>query len=1098
MATDDEVISEQSQVHLSNGTIISTDKNGTIASINGTTASSDKNMNDSLEKAAFGRKHLRRRSSLFFKNTEVNGVIPDGISNLGYLNSSNEKTLEEEVDTLKNNRRSSMRLQKSVYRTRSKAAIRKFEVICEPPPGSLKPILSSAAQKAVQRITMKAKGWNKHKRVHFHSIPNIHEITPRSGKIPGIVKMPDSPLTGKEFTVSASANDSMERDLFTTQPIILHDTTTNTFRNEPVRFLPAISETFQRHSEEEKVVEECLETKNDESNGGAVDFIANDDHASQSEQREGGNYMNAKRAVGHSEVSNQSGGNAAMKRTKRQEETTVTWVRGDRLRNLSIGTKEDINQNKENMNLNLSNDKRTNDVQQCNKASSGLQNLRSSLLFVPHAGPKAKVEKWLQGLPNQCDHLVDKEGALMWDQQEEIAGDSVVQPDNILAEKQSSRRSSFEELPKKQEKGNEYRRRSLLLQKAVSELPASNRRQTIIVGKVKGNLCDESPYPNSMCIENSDRYRCSASAICSEIQQNIGEMDNDVILLDEQGLNGTPGNSLTFYKKKVHGRSTGQMTTNKTAVNSSSIYNGQLINREMSNILKREKKTVLIDEMDFAPFPTISNIGYAEIASVNYDLPCEIRQHQVPKTVSDNNNTFQVLFRRKSCSEDKESQKVAVADSRILLRSRSARKKWPKNGRWKSLTEELQWNTWSEVLRPVETNELIIDGPTVHKLCNWISMWKERLQKSKNRKRKVKVGSRRKKRDSDSFDSFDSDEEAEQLCNTAIIYGHCGSGKTSLVYAVSKRYEMHVLEIASNEKRNGLQLKCKLQGATHSHKFSMTRMVNQMFFQNGKDEEKMVEDSIILVDDCDVIYDKYDDGFWPALRALCKEARIPVIIICEDISLVRKQLGLEVPVLIFPLIRPEMQTVSSHLQELCAALNLSICSDVCSALAEQYNGDLRACINQLQFYAGEDSNSSLRMLMKRLKNGEQIEFETLPKKCHRISYNVILRYDHSYEPGAVLSSMDREEEDLHTVEKNDMHVAVKVTRSVLPAIEYFPLSDVILDYIPYLCIMNKASRTKMPASRRAQHYFDELHGNSQIDSSGALKNTLTEYCLLNY
>lgn len=59
-------------------------------------------------------------------------------------------------------------------------------------------------------------------------------------------------------------------------------------------------------------------------------------------------------------------------------------------------------------------------------------------------------------------------------------------------------------------------------------------------------------------------------------------------------------------------------------------------------------------------------------------------------------------------------------------------------------------------------------------------------------------------------------------------------------------------------------------------------------------------------------------------------------------------------------------------------------------------------------------------------------------------------------------------------------------------------TDVILDYIPYLCIMNRASRAKMPASRRAQHYFDELHGDSQIDSSGTLKNTLTQYYLLTY
>lgn len=70
-----------------------------------------------------------------------------------------------------------------------------------PPPVSLKPILLSAAQKAVRRITMRAKGWNKQKRVHFHSVPNILEITPRSGKIPGVVKMPDSPPIVKESSI---------------------------------------------------------------------------------------------------------------------------------------------------------------------------------------------------------------------------------------------------------------------------------------------------------------------------------------------------------------------------------------------------------------------------------------------------------------------------------------------------------------------------------------------------------------------------------------------------------------------------------------------------------------------------------------------------------------------------------------------------------------------------------------------------------------------------------------------------------------------------------------------------------------------------------
>lgn len=39
---------------------------------------------------------------------------------------------------------------------------------------------------------------------------------------------------------------------------------------------------------------------------------------------------------------------------------------------------------------------------------------------------------------------------------------------------------------------------------------------------------------------------------------------------------------------------------------------------------------------------------------------------------------------------------------------------------------------------------------------------------------------------------------------------------------------------------------------------------------------------------------------------------------------------------------------------------------------------------------------------------------------------------------------------MHLVEKNDIHVAVKITRSVLPAIEYFPLSGIFFSVLTYL------------------------------------------------
>ncbi|VDO43443.1 unnamed protein product [Onchocerca flexuosa] len=399
------------------------------------------------------------------------------------------------------------------------------------------------------------------------------------------------------------------------------------------------------------------------------------------------------------------------------------------------------------MNLSKPNDKENNDVQLCNKESIGVQHLHPSLLVVPRAGPKAKVKKWLEDIPNQWDYLADREDAFISCQQEQIDSGSAVQPDSLLTEKLSSYRTSSAGLPKKQDKKDKCRRRSLCLQKTITELPTSSRRQTIIVGEVKKNMNE----------------------------RNTDEVDDDVVLIDDQEFNkSVPEKPSIFYKKKTH-TSVRQTTTNKseTAKNNSSICNDQHIDEETNCISKHEKKPVLIDEMDFAPFPSISNVGYVEIASVNYDLPCGFRQHQISKMISYNNNMFQMSLRQKNSDEyENLKQKIAVADSRILLRPRSARKKWSKNGKWESLTEELQQNIWSEALRPVGTDELIADSTIVRKLCDWID---------------VRIASRQKRRNSDSFDSFNSDEEEEQLCNTAIIYGHCGSGKTSLV--ITKKFQ---------------------------------------------------------------------------------------------------------------------------------------------------------------------------------------------------------------------------------------------------------------------------------------------------------------------
>uniref|UniRef100_A0A915A7C9 AAA+ ATPase domain-containing protein n=1 Tax=Parascaris univalens TaxID=6257 RepID=A0A915A7C9_PARUN len=68
----------------------------------------------------------------------------------------------------------------------------KFEFSFSPAPGHLRPILS-AAQRAARRLSAKAVRHLRTRHVRINMEPQVIEITPRSDKIPGIIKMPSSP-----------------------------------------------------------------------------------------------------------------------------------------------------------------------------------------------------------------------------------------------------------------------------------------------------------------------------------------------------------------------------------------------------------------------------------------------------------------------------------------------------------------------------------------------------------------------------------------------------------------------------------------------------------------------------------------------------------------------------------------------------------------------------------------------------------------------------------------------------------------------------------------------------------------------------------------
>lgn len=138
----------------------------------------------------------------------------------------------------------------------------------------------------------------------------------------------------------------------------------------------------------------------------------------------------------------------------------------------------------------------------------------------------------------------------------------------------------------------------------------------------------------------------------------------------------------------------------------------------------------------------------------------------------------------------------------------------------------------------------------------------------------------------DSGSSYETDDECSNSMDTfasnnrqtLVLYGDCGTGKTSAVYAIADELKYNVIEINASSKRNGSQVLHKLMEATQSHKVQATKAVTsfsrKILRRMEREEKKM---SIIFIEDVDVIFTE-DNGFLAAITQLMTMTKRPIIL----------------------------------------------------------------------------------------------------------------------------------------------------------------------------------------------------------------------------
>ncbi|XP_032284891.1 ATPase family AAA domain-containing protein 5 isoform X2 [Phoca vitulina] len=152
---------------------------------------------------------------------------------------------------------------------------------------------------------------------------------------------------------------------------------------------------------------------------------------------------------------------------------------------------------------------------------------------------------------------------------------------------------------------------------------------------------------------------------------------------------------------------------------------------------------------------------------------------------------------------------------------------------------------WTEKYQPQNSSEVIGNELAIKKLHSWLKDWKRRAELEEKQNLKGKKDEKQEDlSDSIDFKGSSDDEEETRLCNTVLITGPTGVGKTAAVYACAQELGFKIFEVNASSQRSGRQILSQLKEATQSHQVDKQGVNSQKpcFFNSynlGKSPKKL-------------------------------------------------------------------------------------------------------------------------------------------------------------------------------------------------------------------------------------------------------------------